>query len=278
MKLPVTVVIPVKNEERNLLKCLERLNNFEEIVVVDSNSNDQTIEIAKKFGCTIVNFEWNGQYPKKRNWILKNFVFSTDWILFLDADEYLTIEFVKSLARTVSSTKDNGFLVNYDNYFMGKLMRHGIPFRKIALIRKGTGEYEKIEEKSWSHYDMEIHEHLLVKGNVGEIKEKILHCDYKGIGHYLSKHNEYSSWEANRFCQLQKENFSYFTKRQKIKYQLLDRIWWAPAYFITNYVLKMGFLDGINGLIFSIFKTIYFFEIYCKIREIRARETISKNS
>ena len=87
--LPVTVAIPVKNEEANLSKCLERLGRFAEIVVIDSGSTDQTREIAKNFGARVVGFSWDGKYPKKRNWFLLNAPPQQPWVLFLDADEFV---------------------------------------------------------------------------------------------------------------------------------------------------------------------------------------------
>ena len=83
----LSIVIPVKNEERNLAECLENIKAFENVIIVDSGSTDRTLEIAKEFGREVVQFEWNGQFPKKRNWVLRNYQFKTRWVMFLDADE-----------------------------------------------------------------------------------------------------------------------------------------------------------------------------------------------
>ena len=108
-KLPVTVVIAVKNEERNLPLCLERLSRFLKIVVIDSGSTDQTQAIAAKFGCEFIPFKWNGHYPKKRNWYLLNHHLDTPWVFFLDADEYVTEAFVNELERAIANTQHSGF-------------------------------------------------------------------------------------------------------------------------------------------------------------------------
>ena len=107
-KLPVTVVIAVKNEERNLPLCLERLSRFSKIVVIDSGSTDQTQAISAKFGCEFIPFKWNGHYPKKRNWYLLNHRLDTPWVFFLDADEYVTEGFINELERAISNTRASG--------------------------------------------------------------------------------------------------------------------------------------------------------------------------
>ena len=100
--LPVTVAIPVKNEEANLARCLEALGRFAEIVLIDSGSTDRTVEIARDFGIRIVNFEWDGKYPKKRNWFLLNEPPEQSWVLFLDADEVVNDAFCALLYKLLS--------------------------------------------------------------------------------------------------------------------------------------------------------------------------------
>src|ERR1700733_12143073 len=100
-EIPVSVVIPVRNEEANIAKCLGNLQRFRDIVVVDSGSTDRTIEICRSYRCVLLNFNWDGQFPKKRNWVLRNYKFKTDWILFLDADEQVTDRFVSELETSL---------------------------------------------------------------------------------------------------------------------------------------------------------------------------------
>jgi glycosyltransferase involved in cell wall biosynthesis len=270
--IPVTVVIPVKNEELNLPRCLDALHGFYHIVIVDSQSTDSTREIAKAKNIELVDFQWNGRFPKKRNWLLRNYEFSTDWVLFLDADEIVSEEFKNEVKTAIGKTEIDGYWLNFHNFFQGRLLKRGILFRKLALFRVGKGEYEQIEETRWSNLDMEIHEHPIINGPTGEIKSPIVHYDYKGLYHYLARHNEYSSWEAQRFFDLRKNNSDQWaqrlTPRQRKKYRSLDKWWWAPAYFFTNYIIRLGFLDGRGGFVFSFLKAVYFFEVRCKIKEI----------
>lgn len=272
--IPVTVVIPVKNEEINLIRCLESLGDFEHVVVVDSDSSDLTPKIVHDYGAELINFKWNGAYPKKRNWMLQNYKFKTDWVLFLDADEFVTDSFKNEVEVAVQDAEIHGYWLTFHNYFQGKLLKYGIPFKKLALFRVGKGEYERIEEDHWSKLDMEVHEHPVIQGSVGTIKSPIIHYDYKGMYHYLARHNEYSSWEAARYLNLKAKGsdaFKQLTPRQRKKYISLDKWWLAPLYFVMNYFIKAGLCDGREGFIFSLLKTIYFFEIKCKIDEINLK-------
>lgn len=237
----------------------KKLEYFTEVVVVDSSSTDRTKEIAEEGDAIYLSFIWDGVFPKKRNWVLEDYTFKTRWVLFIDADEFITDEFKKSLTKELVDSTKAGYWLTYNNYFQGKLMKYGVPMRKLALMKVGAGAYEKNEESRWSILDMEIHEHPILKGEVGVLHAPIGHCDYKGLFHYLSRHNEYSSWEAQRFLELEKcRNSRGLTQRQLWKHNYLEAVWWAPLYFVMNYFLKLGFLDGKLGLRFSIFKAIYF--------------------
>jgi hypothetical protein len=153
---------------------------------------------------------------------------------------------------------------------MGREMKHGYPLQKLALFRVGAGEYERINENRWSQLDMEIHEHPIIAGSVGTIKSKIDHRDFRDMHHYVSKHNEYSSWEAHRFLQMesQRDATKKLTLKQKLKYRLARSPLAGIIYFLGAYFFMGGFLDGKRGLAFAILKAGYFTQVYCKIQEL----------
>jgi glycosyltransferase involved in cell wall biosynthesis len=269
--LPVTVVIPVKNEERNLPACLAQLDTFKEVVVVDSDSSDSTVSIAQTAGARILQFHWNGKFPKKRNWVLQTFPFQTPWVLFLDADEIVTPEFKAELRSVIGNIDHVGFWLKYRNHFLGRVLKYGVEQRKLALFRIGAGHYERIDDERWSDLDMEVHEHPVLDGSVGEVLEPLEHKDFRDLHHYIARHNEYSSWEARRYLALRgdSEAWSMLTRRQKLKYRFLSYWWFAPAYFLATYMAKRGFLDGRAGYVHAAMKMGYFFQIYCKIRTLQ---------
>jgi len=266
---PISIVIPVKNEEANLALCLESVKGFDEVIVVDSGSTDHTCQIAAEYGREVVTFRWPGNFPKKRNWVLKTVPLKHDWVLFLDADERVTPEFRQEVAGILGTTRHNAFWLGYREWSLEKLLRHGDPMWKTALLRLGKGEYEHIPEERWSPLDMEIHEHLVVKGSVGVINARLEHHDKRFLDAYYARHNDYSTWEANRYLAI--GDRSQLTMRQKIKYRLLMWPLFPLMYFVFAYVLKGGFLDGKVGFYYAVAKIFYFYQIQAKVTELRIR-------
>jgi len=275
--LDLTIALPVKNEEKNLLGCLQAIGSdfAKHIVIIDSGSTDATLEIAKNQGVSIVNFVWDGKFPKKRNWFLRHYNLQTKWVLFLDADEYLTEDFKNELRQKITMTNNVGFWLNYTIYFMGKKLKGGYPLNKLALFQVGAGEYEKIDEDKWSNLDMEIHEHPILQGDIGHIKSKIDHRDFRGVSHYMTKHNEYASWEAYRFIKTcnDEEAKVKWTWKQKLKYRLMRSSFIGPVYFFGSFFFYGGWKDGAKGFAFAILKMAYFTQIYCKIVELTDDKT-----
>jgi glycosyltransferase involved in cell wall biosynthesis len=280
--LDLTIAIPVKNEERNLPGCIEAIGNgfAQKIVIIDSGSTDGTKDIASASGIDLIDFEWNGHFPKKRNWYLRNYTPSTKWVLFIDADEYLTTEFKTELSAALLSNDDiDGYWLNYTIFFMGKNLKGGYPLKKLALFKVGKGEYERIDEERWSKLDMEIHEHPIISGKIGEIKSKIDHQDFRGISHYITKHNEYASWEAARYIKANADNTAKknWTWKQKLKYKMMASVLIGPIYFFGSFLFLGGFRDGKRGLAFSLLKMAYFNQIYIGIKEAQNNTRISQN-
>lgn len=261
--LPVTVVIPVKNEETNLGACLSRLSRFSDILIVDSASTDNTLQIAESRGVKVVQFAWNGRYPKKRNWVLLNHDFLTEWVLFLDADEFVDDRFCDEIERTVGSTAHSGFWLSYDNFFLGRRLRHGVPQRKLALFRVGSGLYEPIAEEAWSKLDMEVHEHPVIDGSLGAIGAPIEHNDRQGIEQFVERHCDYAKWEARRVLALRERSATQhdLTPRQVFKYKNIDKWWYPWFYFFYAYLVRAGVLDGRAGFYYAFYKLWYFLTI-----------------
>jgi glycosyltransferase involved in cell wall biosynthesis len=268
-EIPITVVIPVKNEEGNLPHCLRRLADFCEVVVVDSQSTDATVEIAEAHGAKTLTFVWNGHFPKKRNWILQNYRFKTDWVLFLDADEFVDKKFCAAVREAVASSHCSGYWLNYTNYFLGSRLRFGLRQRKLALFKVGSGLYERVEDDRWTTLDMEVHEHPILHGSIGKISCRIEHNDFRGLERFLERHVEYANWEARRFALLKKipaGGTPALTQRQRFKYSNLERWWYPWFYFSYTYLIRLGFLDGAAGFHYAFFKLWYFQTVRLLIR------------
>lgn len=279
--IPVSVIIPVKNEERNLPRCLSRLGRFAEIIVVDSMSSDSTQMIAQDAGAAVIQFEWDGRYPKKRNWYLMNHKPANKWVLFLDADEIVDNSFCQEVAEAIAADAHEGFWLNYTNFFLGKPLKYGDPQRKLALFKYGAGLYERIDEMGWSQLDMEVHEHPVIHGPVGEIQSRVEHNDDRGVAKFIDRHRDYAMWEARRTEVLRHrglDKVEHLTDRQRTKYRNIDKWWFPWSYFAYTYFVRRGFLDGLAGFALAFYKLWYFFSIGLLIREGRHTATSSAST
>lgn len=261
------VVIPTYNSESTISECLSRLNfSFIEIYVIDSESTDRTKELSLNFdNINFINFKWNKKYPKKRNWTLYNVDLKHDWVLFLDSDEFVNENLINEIVLKINKNDYKGYWIEYENYFNNKILRYGIKQKKLALFNKKYGKYEKIELNYNSNLDMEIHEHPIINGPVSSLQQNIRHQDIRPLSNLLQKHVDYAIWENYRAKEI--TNWNLLTFRQKFKYKLISSIFFPFIYFIINYFIYLGFLDGKNGLSHSLFKFNYFLNIYLLLSE-----------
>src|SRR3982074_532548 len=123
-KLPVSVIVAARNEAHNLPRCLEALHDVGEVYVIDSQSTDATPEIARSFGAKVVQFHYQGGWPKKRQWAMDTLPIAYDWILLLDADEVVTPELSREILQAIQNPKVTGYRICLQLYFLGKLLRH----------------------------------------------------------------------------------------------------------------------------------------------------------
>ena len=286
-KAPVSVVIPVKNEEANLQSCLEHVAWADEIIVVDSRSTDKTIQIAENFGAKVVQFDWNGQYPKKKNWALANIPFKNDWVLIVDADEHITQKSADEIRSVVANPGDKvGFYINRKFIFMGQWLRYCgyYPSWNLRLIKKGHGQYERINQTGDTKSgDNEVHEHVLADGPTGWLKEDMIHYAFPTIDVFMEKHIRYSNWEA--LVQLERKDaglpanlFGHELERRRFLKRLASKMPFRPTLrFLYAYVFRLGFLDGRRGWIFCRLLATYEFLCVAKYVELCEKRKTAEN-
>jgi glycosyltransferase involved in cell wall biosynthesis len=276
--LPVSVIVPVRNEAHNLRRCLESLRAAGEVYVVDSQSTDGTAEIAREFGAQVIQFHYQGGWPKKRQWALDALPLGYEWVLLLDADEAITPELAAEMRAAIEDGKTDGYQVALEMSFLGKrLRRSGATFYKLSLFRRGKGKFEcRTQDQDESMCDMEVHEHVMVQGRVGTLKEKIVHYNVESLARYIQKHNEYSNWEVlvwrsgGSEDELQPAFFGTQAQRRRWLRKRFLRLPGSPAlFFFYKYILRAGFLDGVPGLIYCGLQGVQFFHIKAKIYESR---------
>jgi glycosyltransferase involved in cell wall biosynthesis len=277
--LPVTVIIPVKDEARHLRTCLESLDGAGEIYVIDSASSDQSVEIARSFGAHVVQFHYRGGWPKKRQWALDVMPLQYEWVLLLDADESLPPALFSEIRAAICDPKVDGYYIGLDMFFLGRRLRHsGATFYKLLLFRRGKGRFEcRSHRQDPSMCDMEVHEHVMVDGATEKLKHRLVHRNLDSLARYLHKHNEYSNWEALVWRTpdapagaLRPNLFGSQAERRRWLRKKFFRLPGSPwLLFLYRYVLRGGFLDGIPGLIYCGFQGIQFFQIKAKIYEAK---------
>jgi glycosyltransferase involved in cell wall biosynthesis len=257
MSVPVSVIIPTKNEEHNLARCIRSVSWAAEIFVVDSQSVDQTAQIAESFGAKVVQFKYGGGWPKKKNWALDNLRFRTEWILFLDADEVLMPGGQQEIDSVIRSRSPiAGCWINRQFIFLGKRLRHSYyPNWNMRLFKHAAGRFERLVEGDTSSGDVEIHEHVVVNGRTGRLRTELEHHAFPSTESFIEKHNRYSNWEArfqleSRLSGIPVQN-DQVDLRRKLK-RLSHHLPLRPLLrFLYIYVWQRGFLDGREGYYFA---------------------------
>jgi glycosyltransferase involved in cell wall biosynthesis len=281
-KLPVSVIIPVRNEARNLPRCLAALGDMTEIFVVDSQSTDATVEIARSHGAQVLQFHYQGGWPKKRQWAMDNLPLANDWILLLDADEVLTPELAAEIRQVTQNPTIDGYYIALRIYFLGRVLLHGdARFWKLSLFRRGKGKFEcRLKDQDASMADMEVHEHICVDGPTAHLKHPLIHHNVESLSRYIQKHDEYSNWEARVLLsedhdaeQIAPSLFGTQAQRRRWLKQKLFALPGSPVLlFFYRYLLRLGFLDGVPGLIYCGFQAIQMFHTKAKMYELRSRK------
>jgi glycosyltransferase involved in cell wall biosynthesis len=284
-RLPITVVIAVKNEAVNIAKCLRSLGPVQRAIVVDSGSSDETVSVARSEGAEVVQFEYRGGYPKKRQWALDNIEILTPWTMLLDADEVVPEELWREIGAALSAEQQpDAFLVTKGFHFLGKRMRFGgFSHSAVLLFRAGRARFERLIDDSADGLDMEVHERVIVEGGIGRLSTPLIHEDFKDLEAYIARHNKYSTWEARvRFQFISTKRYGEetiaprlfgnaqerrrFLKRAIIRLPAENWLWFAYHFFFC-----LGFLEGRRGLYAAQIRSNYIAQVHAKMFELGLR-------
>ncbi|MDH4222926.1 MAG: glycosyltransferase family 2 protein [candidate division Zixibacteria bacterium] len=248
----VSAVVITYNEENNIRRCLESLKFADEIIVVDSKSEDRTVSIAKEYTRKVFLEKWRG-FAKQREFACN--LASFEWILNVDADEVITSELAREIRKRIDSNADvDGFWIRRRSKFLGRWIEHAWqPDWVLRLFRK---EKAAVGEN-------QVHEKVEIQGKTEKLKGRMEHYPFENLSHNLKKLDKYTTLSAR---QMQTEN------RSGIFLKLL----FSPILgFFKIYILKQGFRDGVPGLILSVFHSFYVFDKYAKYWEL---EKVKKES
>lgn len=270
---PISVLVPTLNEERNLAACLRSVRWADEVVVFDSYSTDETLEIAEAAGARVVQRRFD-DFASHKNWALDEIDFRHPWLFILDADERVTPELEAEIRRTIASASaKNGYYIARKNIFAGQWVRRAnmYPDHQLRLIRRGTCRYEA----------RVVHEHMICDGPTGTLIAPVIHHDYKGMERYVDRHNTYSSLEAvavERWLRGLKDGglssnlFGSGPERKRAIKRFAYRYMPVRAfiYFLWMYVIRLGFLDGRVGFRYCLLR--YFYELQVDLKRLELRD------
>ena len=283
-KISISVLIPIRNEAGNLPRCLASVAWADEVVVVDSQSTDGSVALAEAAGARVVQFQFNGTWPKKKNWALENIPFRHEWVLILDADEVMPpgaaaeigALVAPNLPATTGVAGPAGYWINRRFMFMGGWLRHAYyPNWNLRLFRHRLGRYAQLVQGATESGDNEVHEHIVVAGPTDRLRCEMDHFAFPSIAVFVEKHNRYSNWEARLELEeglqtggpILQSSAVHFRRRLK---RWSRRLPFRPTLrFLYVYVLQRGFLDGARGYYFARLHAFYEFMSVAKAAELR---------
>lgn len=276
--MSITAIILTKNEEKNIKRCINGLTGLvDRIVLVDSFSDDKTVEIAKSMGAEVFQNKWK-HYANQFNWALDNVGIKTTWVYRIDADEVVTPELAKEIKEMCELHKNdyvNGFVMKFKIYFLGKYLKHGgvYPIYNLTIFKYGKGRYE----------DRAMGEHVVLDdGEIIELKNDCIHYDFKDLTTWIDKHNNYATREITDYydnINMNKKLAKLYEEAEKTKkirdsfYYRLPLFVRARLYFWYRYYLKLGFLDGKPGKIYAFLQAYWYrYLVDAKIYESQISE------
>jgi glycosyltransferase involved in cell wall biosynthesis len=259
----VAVVILTYNEEPNIAQALDSVAGWaNEIFILDSLSTDRTVGIAGRYGCHIAQNKFEN-YAKQRNYALDHLPIRSEWVFFLDADEWVPDALKQEISTLIATSPgENGFYISRRLIWMGRWIRRGYyPTWILRLFRHGKGRCE----------DRAANEHLIVQGKTGQLRTDFMHEDRKGVTEWIAKHNGYATREAqellNRrpalgYQEIDARLFGTQAQRKRwLRYKVWNRL--PPlirpfVYFFYRYVLAGGFLDGKEAFVYHFLQGLWF--------------------
>ena len=254
-EVKATVVIVTKNESLNIKDCIHSVRNFHTIVVADSKSDDSTRILALEAmqeinkSVEILNFEWNGRYPKKKQWVLDNFKSTNDWILFMYADDRVPSKLEKEISHFIEFKASNfgAAYMDLEYHFAGEKLKFGYHPRKLNFINKYKCKYAELDDL-WvpGYWENEMHVQPAVVGRTYKFKNKLTHNDNDPIITWFERHCRYAKREV--LLNIASNHDQDFREKKVGRAKIFQSIPAKPIFiFLYSYFLCFGFLDGIRG-------------------------------
>ncbi|KAF0248039.1 MAG: lipopolysaccharide biosynthesis glycosyltransferase [bacterium] len=248
--MPISVTIITCNEETNISAALESVKWASEIIVVDSESSDNTVTIACQFTDKVIIKPWLG-FALQKQFAAEQA--TGDWILSIDADERVTPTLAEEIKKVIkdSNNQYDGFYISRQNYYLNKAIYHSgwAPDYQLRLYKKGKGQWE-------GNF---VHESVTLNGKVGKLQAKLDHYSIQSLAAHHKRLNRYTTLAANQLCSRGKQA------------KTIDLLVRPIMAIFRSYVWRLGILDGFAGIIIAYFAAYYVFLKYAKAWEIRQK-------
>lgn len=263
--IPVSVIVTTKNEARNIERCLRALSGFAEVIVVDSHSADETAALAQRMGARVVAYEWDGRYPKKRQWCLEQVETFSPWVFFVDADEEVTQALRDELARIFSGDGPKncaGYFVRGRYVWSGRLLQFGLMNDKLALVHRERVCFPVVDDLDIPGMgEIEGHYQPVLKNPqagfcIGRVRAPLLHFAYEDEERWAERHARYARWEAHmtRRGAWPRDPVPW---RDWVKRFLRTSRLRPAIVFAYGYFFMLGFLEGRAGWSFALSRAWY---------------------
>ncbi len=239
--MKISAVILTKNEEENIKNCIDQLSFCDEIIVVDDNSIDKTREIAKKLGARVYIRDMDKDFSAQSNFGMKKA--KEKWVLFVDADERISKELGLEIGSSIGKIGINGYWIKRIDYLLGRRLRFGETRNKyiLRLARRGSGKWKR-----------RVHPSFEILGQTNKIKHPIHHYPHEKLSDFVKSVDLWSSWHA------------LANKEEGKRPNTVKIAIWPIAKFINNYIIKLGFLDGIHGFVHAFFVSFHSYLAWSK--------------
>lgn len=242
----ISAIVLTKNEEKNISECIRELSFCNEIIVIDDKSTDKTVSTAKKLGAKVISHSLQNNFSAQRNFAMTKAKYP--WILFVDADERVSPELKKEIEEKTMHPVADAYYIHRIDYMWRKLLRHGEVGNVyiLRLARKDAGAWVGA-----------VHENWITQGKTAELKSPLLHYPHVNTEEFLAEINYYSTIRSQELFE------------QKICVSYLNIIAYPTGKFLHNYILRLGFLDGIPGFILAMLMTFHSFLVNAKLWQLQ---------
>lgn len=245
----ITAVVLTKNEEKNIVDCLEGLTFCDEILVIDDNSHDRTEEISKSLKAKVIKHNLNNDFSAQRNFGLNKAL--GEWVLFVDADERISAQLAKEIIQVTSLNSVDGYFIKRDDTIWGRKLKYG---------ETGGIKFLRLAKKRFGLWEGKVHERWEIKGKVGILSNSLDHYPHQSVGEFIKEVNYYTNLRAEEL------------HAKHIKSNWYDILFYPKLKFLLNYFLRLGFLDGLPGFIFAITMSFHSFLVRGKLWQLNQKK------